>query len=299
MIYRTNNDLSKRYICSITPGWGSSGNRKTALLSRFYDSKNKKGYAMESEKEEYGPDDYILRLPSGEKYKVKNSSLEYHFSDNEYTVETLEGMKMHISIEEFKNSVYYPASVKSIGNVSGEKKSYSTDEFLVRMINGVNYIVKAENTCFIDKSNLVTFEDAAGSRIVAKQDAIFSTCVPILKNQTESSEDKINPVDSVSILGTPYKIIREKFGNEEIDGETDYTSHQIRIRTDNINKLGDFDVLMKKQLRHEIIHAFMAESGLQANFEHYRQFGHDETTIDWFAIQFPKILEAFKQVGAL
>ena len=134
---------------------------------------------------------------------------------------------------------------------------------------------------------------------MAKQDAIFSTCVPILKNQTKSSEDKINPVDSVSILGTPYKIIREKFGNEDIDGETDYTSHQIRLRTDNVNKLGDFDTLMKKQLRHEIIHAFMAESGLQADFEHYRQFGHDETTVDWFAIQFPKILEVFKQVGAL
>jgi hypothetical protein len=280
-------------------GRGSSGKRKTALLSRFYDSKNKKGYVMESEKKEYSPDDYILRLPSGEEYKVKNSSLKYHSSDNEYTVETLEGMKIHIPIEEFKNSVYYPTSVKSIGDVSWEKKSYSTDEFLVRMINGVNYIVKAETTCFIDKSNLVTFEDAAGSRIVAKQDAIFATCVPILKNQTESSKDKINPVDSVSILGTPYKIIREKFGNEDIDGETDYTSHQIRIRTDNVNKLGDFDVLMKKQLRHEIIHAFMAESGLQANFEHYRQFGHDETTVDWFAIQFPKMLEVFKQVGAL
>ena len=111
--------------------------------------------------------------------------------------------------------------------------------------------------------------------------------------------NKVTKVDSVSILGTTYKIIREKFGNEDIDGETDYTTHQIRIRTDNINNLGDFDFLMKKQLRHEIIHAFMAESGLQANFEHYRQFGHDETTVDWFAIQFPKMLEVFKQVGAL
>ena len=101
---------------------------------------------MESEKKEYSPDDYILRLPSGEEYKVKNSSLKYHSSDNEYTVETLEGMKIHIPIEEFKNSVYYPTSVKSIGDVSWEKKSYSTDEFLVRMINGVNYIVKAETT---------------------------------------------------------------------------------------------------------------------------------------------------------
>lgn len=119
---------------------------ESAQLSPPNSRKNKKGYIMESKKEEYSPDDYILRLPSGEKYKVKNSSLEYHFSDNEYTVETLEGIKIHIPIEEFKNSVYYPASEKSIGNVSGEKKSYSTDEFLVRMINGVNYIVKAGTT---------------------------------------------------------------------------------------------------------------------------------------------------------
>lgn len=254
---------------------------------------------MESEKKEYSPDDYILRLPSGEEYEVKNSSLKYWVIEDEYTIETLAEMEIHIPNEEFRNSVYYPASVKSMESNPEENKSYSSDEFLVRMINGVNYIVKAGTTCFIDKSNLVIFEDAAGSMITAKQDAIFATCVPILKNQTESSEDKINSADSVSILGTTYKIIREKFSDKDYDGETDYTLHQIRIRTNNINEVGDFESMMKKQLRHEIIHAFMAESGLQANFEHYRQFGHDETTVDWFAIQFPKILEAFKQVGAL
>jgi hypothetical protein len=56
---------------------------------------------------------------------------------------------------------------------------------------------------------------------------------------------------------------------------------------------------MKKQLRHEIIHAFLYESGLGPNFEHYKQFGHEETIVDWFAIQYPKIEEAFKSVGAL
>ena len=56
---------------------------------------------------------------------------------------------------------------------------------------------------------------------------------------------------------------------------------------------------MKKQLRHEIIHAFLAESGLQTNFEHCRQFGHDETMVDWIAIQFPKIYKVYKDVGII
>ena len=85
----------------------------------------------------------------------------------------------------------------------------------------------------------------------------------------------------------------------EIDGCCDYTSREIRIRDDNVNEVGDFDELMRKQLRHEIIHAFLAESGLQANYEHYRQFGHDETLVDWFAIQFPKMIKAFESVNAI
>lgn len=90
-------------------------------------------------------------------------------------------------------------------------------------------------------------------------------------------------------LGTEYKIIREEMKDAEYDGYCDYTSKIIKLRTDNVSKLGDFDCLMKKQLRHEIIHAFLYESGLGPNFEHYKQFGHEETIVDWFAIQFPKI----------
>ncbi len=104
----------------------------------------------------------------------------------------------------------------------------------------------------------------------------------------------------VNVLGTEYKIIREEMKDAEYDGYCDYTSKIIKLRTDNVNKLGDFDCLMKKQLRHEIIHAFfLYESGLGPNFEHYKQFGHEETIVDWFAIQFPKIVEAFKSASAL
>ena len=104
---------------------------------------------------------------------------------------------------------------------------------------------------------------------------------------------------AVNILGTEYKVIREPFKDKDIDGYCDYTSREIRIRNDNVNEVGDFDELMKKQLRHEIIHAFLAESGLQANYEHYRQFGHDETLVDWMAIQFPKIYRAFCDADAV
>lgn len=104
---------------------------------------------------------------------------------------------------------------------------------------------------------------------------------------------------TVWVLGTQYRIIEERFADKDIDGFCDYSSKEIHIRDDNENSLGDFGSMMRKQLRHEIIHAFMAESGLQANWEHTRQFGHEETTVDWFAIQFSKIQKAFEEAGCL
>jgi hypothetical protein len=44
--------------------------------------------------------------------------------------------------------------------------------------------------------------------------------------------------------------------------------------------------------RHEIIHAFFAESGIT-------EWERDERLVDYMAIQFPKMLEAFKQVEAI
>ena len=104
---------------------------------------------------------------------------------------------------------------------------------------------------------------------------------------------------TADILGTEYRIIQEEFKDEECDGYCDYTSKEIHIRNDNVNDVGDFDYLMKKQLRHEIVHAFLSESGLQSNYEHYKQFGHEETIVDWFAIQSPKIFKVFQELDIL
>lgn len=101
----------------------------------------------------------------------------------------------------------------------------------------------------------------------------------------------------VDILGTTYKISHKNFGSDDIDGYCDYTNKRIVVRNDNYNSVGNFEQLIKKQLRHEVIHAFLAESGLQANFEHYNRYGHEETMVDWIAIQFPKIYKVYKELN--
>nr|WP_297874292.1 hypothetical protein [uncultured Blautia sp.] len=103
----------------------------------------------------------------------------------------------------------------------------------------------------------------------------------------------------VNILGTEYKITLKELKDSDVDGFTDYTEKAIVIRSDNYNEVGNFEWLQKKQLRHELIHAFMAESGLQANWEHVQKFGHDETTVDWIAIQSPKMFKVFQELDIL
>ena len=50
-----------------------------------------------------------------------------------------------------------------------------------------------------------------------------------------------------------------------------------------------------KVLRHEIIHAFLDQSGLACNSD----WAKNEEMIDFFAMQFPKIMEAMKSIDVL
>ena len=51
----------------------------------------------------------------------------------------------------------------------------------------------------------------------------------------------------------------------------------------------------KKVARHEIIHAFLYESGLSHNSE----WANNEEMIDWIAIQFSKMLKAFEEIECI
>ena len=83
----------------------------------------------------------------------------------------------------------------------------------------------------------------------------------------------------VNILGTKYDISLKSPSEDEAldrcDGYCDKTTHQIVVTTQN-GDLGNFSDYQKKCLRHEIIHAFMFESGLAENWEH-KTIGQEET----------------------
>lgn len=104
---------------------------------------------------------------------------------------------------------------------------------------------------------------------------------------------------TVNILGTDYEVKYVELKDEGIDGDCDNTSKVIRVRKDNENQLGNMKELQKRVLRHEIIHAFLFESGLGDNWHHPMSFGHDETAIDWLAIMSPKIFKVFQELDIL
>lgn len=111
----------------------------------------------------------------------------------------------------------------------------------------------------------------------------------------------------VNILGTEWKI---KIGNsseypalEYMDSCADSTLKEIII--DNMKRSenqpgakGNLAEHQKQCVRHEIVHAFMEESGLSHNFEH-KSIGIEETMVDWFAIQSPKIYKVFAELDIL
>ena len=66
----------------------------------------------------------------------------------------------------------------------------------------------------------------------------------------------------IRILGTKYtiKLLNVADDNElaTCDRYCDFTTHEIIIRKDpEMCDVGDYDALRRKNLRHEIIHAFM------------------------------------------
>ena len=106
----------------------------------------------------------------------------------------------------------------------------------------------------------------------------------------------------INILGTDYELIREVPSDsdsrlKDADAYCDFTTKQIKVALmePNENSFNNLKAWEHKVIRHEIVHAFMYESGLDVNSE----WGRDETLIDWIAIQIPKIFNAIKEIPNL
>lgn len=102
---------------------------------------------------------------------------------------------------------------------------------------------------------------------------------------------------STEILGSTWTVLfrteAEDARLKEVGGFTDWTTREIVIadvRSDyNVRAVEES---MYHVLRHELVHAFLFESGLGYDWEH-SDLGQDETTVDWTAWQLPKIWETY------
>ena len=112
----------------------------------------------------------------------------------------------------------------------------------------------------------------------------------------------------VEILGTNYEIqYRTKWQDiklKKVDGYCDYSTKTIvcikRTEKDkDVMDLADLKAIDRRILRHEIIHAFMYESGLWCNSYEVSCWAENEEMTDWFAIQSPKIFEVYKNLDIL
>lgn len=108
----------------------------------------------------------------------------------------------------------------------------------------------------------------------------------------------------VEILGTLYTIhfdVPDEKMPEGADGCMDQSIHQIRIAEfeSDRNTIQDMESYKKKVLRHEIIHAFLYESGLWNNSGNVQGWAQSEEITDWIAIQSPKLFQAFKEADCL
>ena len=104
----------------------------------------------------------------------------------------------------------------------------------------------------------------------------------------------------INILGTEYEFIAESSKNDpgliDKNGYCDPYAKKIVIETDYEENHPDcvrnMDDFRDNVRRHEIIHAYLAESGLT-------EYSENEQLVDWIAWQFPKLLESFRAVDAI
>lgn len=116
----------------------------------------------------------------------------------------------------------------------------------------------------------------------------------------------------INILGTEYTIVTHKISEDSYMDKNCLSGYCGTIKKEiviaDITEQEYFpdltaeeqEVYRKEVLRHEMIHAFLKESGLSNNSNKSPgAWAKNEEMVDWFAIQAPKIYKAFQQANCL
>lgn len=118
------------------------------------------------------------------------------------------------------------------------------------------------------------------------------------------------PPESVNILGTAYHVETvEKFDDDADNLTGGFTDPDLRvIKLRDLTKIDEWSgeseekvaAREKEIFRHEIVHAYLNESGLKFNSGVTGDaWARNEEMVDWIAIQGPKIMETWKEAGCL
>lgn len=103
----------------------------------------------------------------------------------------------------------------------------------------------------------------------------------------------------VNVLGTVYRI-KYVTSLDGRGGETDFYTKEIRISEQNDipaeYKTDNLKEMQRHVLRHELIHVFLFESGMDQSSAAHEAWAVNEEMIDWMAIQMPKIMAAYESV---
>lgn len=108
----------------------------------------------------------------------------------------------------------------------------------------------------------------------------------------------------INVLGAEYSVTVTNETKEprlsDCDGFCDETTHEIfaddyQESCESLDAKRNLKLQTKKVLRHEIVHAFLFESGLAEN----SPWAQNEELVDWIAIQGLKLYQAWQEAGAI
>lgn len=135
------------------------------------------------------------------------------------------------------------------------------------------------------------------------------------KSGTKKSQNELLIYDDtmkIDILGTEYRIETHKVSEDsymEGNGLAGYCEEENKlIVVADMSEEKYFvgmnekaqETYRKKTLRHEIMHAFLNESGLSDSSNRFDgAWAKNEEMVDWLAIQAPKIFSTFKKMNIL
>ena len=101
----------------------------------------------------------------------------------------------------------------------------------------------------------------------------------------------------INVLGTEYEIMTDvKEADDEnltdCDGYIDYHTKEIVIAemVEEYNTTKDIQTYWNGVVRHELVHAFLYESGLS-------DYAGDERIVEWIALQIPKLKDVFEELN--